>query len=52
MDKDELLDFKYQRFIKDYLRCVASLDANVGRLLEFLEKEDLLDDSLLVINRK
>jgi len=38
----------YQRYIKDYLRCVASVDDNVGRLLDFLDKEGLADDTLVV----
>ena len=38
---DALLKWKYQRFIKDYLRCVASIDDNVGRLLDFLDKTGL-----------
>jgi len=30
----ELVLWKYQRYIKDYLRCVASVDDNIGRLLQ------------------
>ena len=40
--------WNYQRFIKDYLRCVASVDDNVGRLLNHLEKMGILDDTLIV----
>jgi len=29
---DEEIDWRYQRYIKDYLRVVASIDDNVGRL--------------------
>ncbi|MCK4293076.1 MAG: sulfatase-like hydrolase/transferase, partial [Planctomycetes bacterium] len=29
-----LVRWKYQRYIKDYLRCIASVDDNVGDLLE------------------
>jgi len=32
----ELVRWKYQRYIKDYLRCIASVDDNVGRLLDYL----------------
>jgi arylsulfatase A-like enzyme len=39
--------WKYQRYIKDYLRCVASIDDNVGRLLDALDAEGLADDTLL-----
>ena len=38
--------WKYQRYIKDYLRCIASVDDNVGRLLAYLEKENLLDNTV------
>ncbi|MCB0543030.1 MAG: sulfatase [Lewinellaceae bacterium] len=40
--------WKYQRYIKDYLRCIASVDDNVGRLLAYLEKENLLDNTIIV----
>ncbi len=33
----DLVRWKYQRYIKDYLRCVASVDDNVGRLLDYLD---------------
>ncbi|GIP34206.1 hypothetical protein J2TS4_34160 [Paenibacillus sp. J2TS4] len=29
-----LKSWKYQRYIKDYLRCITSVDDNVGRLLD------------------
>ena len=40
--------WKYQRYMKDYLRCVASIDDNVGRLLDFLDAEGLTDNTLVV----
>jgi arylsulfatase A-like enzyme len=45
---DALLKWKYQRFIKDYLRCVASIDDNVGRLLDFLGKTGLADNTVVI----
>jgi len=45
---NELLEWKYQRYIKDYLRCIASVDENVGRLLDYLE-ETGLDENTIVI---
>jgi arylsulfatase A-like enzyme len=45
---DDLLKWKYQRFIKDYLRCVASIDDNVGRLLDFLDKEGLSENTVVI----
>ncbi|CAG7608923.1 N-acetylglucosamine-6-O-sulfatase [Paenibacillus solanacearum] len=40
--------WRYQRYIKDYLRCVASIDENVGRLLDYLDKEGLTDNTIVV----
>ena len=44
----ELALWKYQRYLKDYLRCVVSLDENVGRLLAFLDSEGLSRNTLVV----
>ena len=40
--------WKYQRYIKDYLRCVASVDDNVGRVLDYLDREVLADDTIVI----
>ena len=45
---DEEIDWRYQRYIKDYLRVVASMDDNVGRLLDYLDVHDLTDDTIVV----
>jgi arylsulfatase A-like enzyme len=44
----ELKRWKYQRYIKDYLRCVASIDDNVGRLLDYLDEAGLAEDTVVV----
>ena len=44
----ELLRWKYQRYIKDYLRCIASVDDNVGRLLRYLDATGLSRDTIVV----
>ena len=44
----DLIRWKYQRYIKDYLRCVASVDDNVGRLLDYLDASGL-DENTVVI---
>lgn len=43
-----LAEWKYQRYMRDYLKTVKSLDDNVGRLLAGLEKEGLLENTLIV----
>jgi len=45
---DALVRWKYQRYIKNYLRCIASIDDNVGRLLVALDEQGLTDDTLFV----
>ena len=40
--------WRYQRYIKDYLRCVASVDDNVGRMLDYLDDEGITDDTVVV----
>jgi len=44
----ELKKWKYQRYIKDYLRCIASIDDNVGRILHWLDRSGLADDTIIV----
>ena len=44
----DLVRWKYQRYIKDYLRCVASVDDNVGRLLDYLESHGLADNTIVI----
>lgn len=40
--------WKFQRYIKDYLRCVAAIDENLGRTLDWLDAEGLTDDTVVV----
>jgi len=38
----------YQRYMKDYLRCVASIDDSVGQLLDELERQGVADNTLVI----
>ena len=44
----ELVRWKYQQYMKDYLSCVAGVDRNVGRVLDYL-KETGLDKNTIVV---
>ena len=44
----ELRKWAYQRYIKDYLRVVASIDDNVGRLLDYLDDEGIAEDTVVI----
>ena len=41
-------NWKYQTYIKDYLRCVAGVDRAVGRVLDYLEETGLDENTLVV----
>ncbi len=44
----DLVRWKYQRYIYDYLTCIKSVDESVGRILDYL-KEAGLDENTIVI---
>ena len=45
---DDLVRWKYQRYIKDYLRTIASVDDNIGRLLDYLDDAGLAENTIVV----
>ena len=45
---EDLVKWKYQRYIKDYVRCIKSIDDEMGRLIAYLEKEGLMDNTVIV----
>jgi len=48
LEGDELTQWKYQRYIKDYLRCIQSVDDNIGRILDYLDESGLADNTIVV----
>lgn len=38
----------YQKMVKDFLRCVAAIDENVGRVLDYLDENGLTQDTLVI----
>lgn len=48
LEGDELVRWKYQRYIKDYLRCIASVDDNIGRVLEYLDESGLAENTVVI----
>jgi len=45
---DALARYKYQRYMRDYLACVQSVDDNLGRLLDLLKESGLERDTIVV----
>ncbi len=44
----EAILYTYQRFIKDYVRCIDGLDEGVGRLLDYLDEAGLSKNTIVV----
>jgi len=44
----DLIRWKYQRYIKDYLRCIASVDDNIGRMLDYLDESGLAENTIVI----
>ncbi|MFV0247731.1 MAG: sulfatase [Tenacibaculum sp.] len=38
----------YQKFIKDFMRCGAAIDDNIGKLLDFLEEQGIADNTVVI----
>jgi arylsulfatase A-like enzyme len=45
---EDLKNWYYQRYIKDYLRCIASVDDNVGRVLDYLDESGLSQNTIVI----
>ncbi|MBI9017313.1 MAG: sulfatase [Phycisphaerae bacterium] len=48
MDDSQKIKAAYQKYLKDYLRCIAAIDENVGRMLKYLDDEGLADDTIVI----
>jgi arylsulfatase A-like enzyme len=44
----DLVKWKYQRYMQDYLACVQGVDDSVGRLLDYLDANDLAADTVVM----
>ena len=43
----ELVKWKYQRYMQDYLACVQGVDDGVGKILDYLDKNGLADNTIV-----
>ena len=48
LEGKELLEWNFQRYLEDYLRCITSVDENTGRLLDYLDEHKLTQNTLVV----
>lgn len=45
---DDLVRWKYQRYIKDYLRTIASVDDGIGQILDYLDTSGLSENTIVI----
>ncbi len=38
----------YQKLVKDFMRCGAAIDDNIGRLLDYLDEEGIADNTIVI----
>lgn len=48
ISEKERLQWRYQRYVKDYLRVVREVDDEVGRMMAYLERENLIDNTIVI----
>ncbi len=48
MTRNELRKWAYQRYMKRYLGVIAAVDENVGRLMDYLDKAGLADNTIII----
>ncbi len=45
---DDLVRWKYQAYLKDYIKCVKAMDDNVGRVLDYLKAKGLEENTIVI----
>lgn len=48
MSRKELMSWRYQRYMQDYLGCIAAVDEGVGKVLDYLDENNLTDNTIVV----
>jgi len=48
MNDEQKMKWKYQRYMQDYLGCISSVDDNVGKVLDYLDKSGLAKNTIVI----
>lgn len=48
MNPIEKMQWKYQRYMQDYLGTISSVDDNVGRVLDYLDESGLAENTIVI----
>ncbi|HRK21506.1 MAG TPA: sulfatase [Fimbriimonadaceae bacterium] len=47
-NSNDLLGTNYQRYLRNYLRCIVSIDEGVGQLYDLLKARDMLKNTVII----
>ncbi|MFC2123260.1 sulfatase [Bacteroidota bacterium] len=48
MSQEDLMKWRYQRYMQDYLGCIAAVDEGVGKVLQYLDNSGLAQNTVVV----
>ncbi|WP_339702773.1 sulfatase [Algoriphagus aquimarinus] len=48
MTEKDKMKWKYQRYMQDYLGTIQAVDENVGRLIDYLEANNMMENTIIV----
>lgn len=48
MSEKEKMSWRYQRYMQDYLGCIAAVDDGVGKVLDYLDRSGLSENTIVV----
>ena len=48
LNEKDVIRWKYQRYVKDYLRCIQAVDDGVGAMLDYLDESGLTKDTIVI----
>ncbi|MCG8306894.1 MAG: sulfatase [Cytophagales bacterium] len=48
MNREEIVRATYQKYLKDYLRVIASLDESIGRILDYLDESGRAENTIVI----
>lgn len=48
LNDKQIIEWKYQRYLRDYLACVRAVDESVGRMLAYLEESGLAKNTIVI----
>jgi arylsulfatase A-like enzyme len=48
LSEDDEIRWKYQRYIKTYMASIQSMDRQIGRLLDYMEAQELMENTIVI----